>query len=173
MENDTNPAETQARRLEIVYQQLAAVLRQPNAVQRLDKPPGETEWSIQQILGHMIEMIPYWLIHCRVLIATTTEPPPFGRALDAPERLAGVQRGATGNPGELLQLLHDEIRTAMSAIRGMSLAERQKKGIHIRRGEMAVADIIEVFIVSHAEEHLAQVRATLGTQAWYGVEAKE
>jgi len=43
----------------------------------------------------------------------------------------------------------------------MSATERGKKGIHIRRGEMTVADIIEVFIVSHAEDHLAQVRQTL------------
>ncbi len=163
MENDTNSAEAQARRLEIVYDQLAAVLRQPDAVQRLNKSTSDTEWSVMQVLGHLLEMIPYWLTHCRVIIAMTAELPPFGRSLDAPERLAGVQRGATGNPDELLQLLHDEMRTAISMIRGMSLVERQKKGIHLRRGEMTVTDIIEVFIVSHAEDHLAQVRATLMT----------
>ena len=162
MENDTNPAETQARRLGIVYEQLAEVLRQPDAVQRLHKPTRDTEWSVIQILGHMLEMIPYWLTHCQVLIATTAEAPSFGRSLDAPERLEGVQRGAAGNPSELLQLLQDQIHTAMRVIRDMSPAERQKKGIHIRRGEMTVADIIEVFMVSHTEEHLAQIRTTLG-----------
>ena len=163
MEKDTNLAETQARRLEIVYEQLAAVLRQPEAARRLNTPTSDTEWSVLQILGHMSEMIPYWLNHCQALIATTAEPPQFGRALDAPERLEGVERGATGNPDELLQLLHDEIRAAVPAIRGMTLADRQKKGLHIRQGEMTVADIIELFIVSHAEDHLAQVRTTLGT----------
>jgi hypothetical protein len=43
----------------------------------------------------------------------------------------------------------------------MSAADRGKKGIHIRRGEMTVADVVEVFIVSHAEDHLEQVRAAL------------
>lgn len=163
MENDTNSAETQARRLEIVYDRLAAALRQPDALQRSNKPASDAEWSVIQILGHMIEMIPYWLTHCRALIATTAEPPHFGRSLDAPERLEGVQRGATRNPDELLHLLHDEIHTATKAIRGMTPAERQKKGVHIRRGEMTVAEIIEAFVASHAEDHLAQVRATLGT----------
>lgn len=162
MENDTNPAEAQAQRLGSVFEQLAVLLRQPDVVQRLRKPASETEWSAMQILGHMIEMIPYWLTHGRVLIATSGQPPQFGRSLDAPERLEGVERGAVGDPNEMMQLLREEMRAAMSAIRSMSPAERNKKGVHIRRGEMTVADIIEVFIVSHAEDHLAQVQATLG-----------
>jgi hypothetical protein len=161
LENDTNPAEAQAQRLGSVYEQLAVLLRQPDVVQRLRKPASEAEWSAMQILGHMIEMIPYWLTHCRVLIATSGEPPQFGRSLDAPERLEGVERGAVGDSNEMMQLLWEEMRAAMSAIRSMSPAERNKKGVHVRRGEMTVADIIEVFIVSHVEDHLAQVQATL------------
>ena len=109
----------------------------------------------------MVEMIPYWLNHCRAMMAATAEPPHFGRSLDAPERLAGVERGAAGEPDELLRLLADEVQTAVRAIRQMSAAERSKKGIHVRRGEMTVADVVEVFIVTHAEDHLAQVRAAL------------
>ena len=163
MENDTNLAETQARRLGTVYEQLAALVHQPDVMQRLRRPTSENEWSAMQILGHMIEMIPYWLTNCRVLMAATAELPQFGRSLDAPERLEGVERGGAGDPNEIMQLLQEEIHAAMSAIRSMSPAERNKKGVHIRRGEMTVAEIIEAFIVSHAEEHVAQVRATLGT----------
>ena len=108
-------------------------------------------------------MIPYWLSHCRALIAAAGEPPRFGRTLDAPERLAGVERGATGTPDEYLRLLNDEVQAAATAIRHMPAAERGRKGIHLRRGEMTVADVVEVFIVAHAEEHLAQVQAALQT----------
>jgi hypothetical protein len=59
--------------------------------------------------------------------------------------------------------LREEVYAAMRVIRGMSPAERHKNGVHLSRGEMTVADIIEIFIVSHAEGHVAQVRATLGT----------
>ena len=163
MENDANPAEAQTQRLERVYEQLATLLRQLDVMQPLRKPTSEAEWSAMQILGHLIEMIPYWLRQCRVLIATTAAPPRFGRSLDAPERLDGVERGASGNPQEMLELLQEEIHTALRVIRGMAPAEREKKGIHIRRGEMSVADILEVFIVSHAEDHVEQVRATLRT----------
>jgi uncharacterized damage-inducible protein DinB len=156
-----NPGEAHARRLEAVYEQLAALLHQPEVAQRLRATPGEDEWSAMQTVGHFVEMIPYWLNHCRTLIAATGEPPRFGRTLDSPERLAGVERGAAGQPDELLRQLNDEVRAAAQAIRRMSAAERGKKGIHLRRGEMTVAEVIEVFIAAHAEEHLAQVRAAL------------
>jgi hypothetical protein len=105
-------------------------------------------------------MIPYWMSHCRALIAAT-EPRRFGRTLDAPERLAGVERGAAAEPGDLLRALQTEIREAARSIRQMSAAERGKKGVHTKRGEITVADIVELFIVAHAEEHVAQVRAAL------------
>ena len=157
---EEHPAEAQARRLESVSEGLTALLNQPEVVRRLRAAPGENEWSAMQVLGHVVEMLPYWLNHCQGLI-TAAEPPQFGRTLDAPERLAGVDRGATGSPDELLRLLNDEVQTTARAIRQMATAERGKKGLHPRRGEMTVADIVEVFIVAHAEDHLAQVRAAL------------
>jgi hypothetical protein len=44
----------------------------------------------------------------------------------------------------------------------LSAAERAKRGVNAGRGEMTVAEVIESFIVGHAEEHLAQVRSALG-----------
>ena len=41
------------------------------------------------------------------------------------------------------------------------MAERSKRGISPERGEMTVAEVLESFIVGHAEEHLAQVQAAL------------
>lgn len=158
---EENPGEAQARRLERMNEQLAALLRQPDVARRLRAVPGENEWSAMQTVGHLAEMIPYWLSHCQVLIAATAEPPHFGRSLDAPERLTGVERGAMGSQDELLRLLNDEIQAAANAIRQMSTAERDKKGIHRSRGEMTVADVVELLIVTHAEDHLAQVRAAL------------
>lgn len=155
------PGEGQAQRLERVYDQVARLLREPNVAARLRRAPGESEWSAMQTLGHMTEMIPYWLSHCRVLIAATDELPTFGRARGSPERLAGVAHGAAAEPDALLTQLRDEVRSAASTIRGLSSAERGKRGNCTGRGEMTVADVIESFIVKHAEEHLAQVESAL------------
>lgn len=151
-------AETQAQRLEQVYDQVRMVFHQREGV---TVAPSEQEWSAMQILGHLVEMIPYWLHHCHHLIAATGEPPQFGRTLDAPERLAGVEQGASGNLDGLLQLLYDEVQSATQIIRQMSSVERGKRGVHSRRGEMTVADVIELLIVAHAEEHLAQLELVL------------
>ena len=87
---EANFSETLARRLESVYSQLTTLLHRPDVARRLRTAPGNDEWSALQVLGHMAEMIPYWLGHCRTLIAAH-EPPHFGRTLDAPERLAAVE----------------------------------------------------------------------------------
>ena len=156
-----SPGETQAKRLERVCEEVAKLLREPKVASRLRTSPAENEWSAMQTLGHMTEMIPYWLHHCRVLIAATGDLPTFGRTPGSSERLAGVAHGATAQPDALLAQLQDEVRAAAGWIRKLSMAERGKRGVHPGRGEMAVADVLESFIVSHAEEHLAQVQSAL------------
>ena len=158
--NADDLGEAQARRLENVSEQLTLLLRQPDVARRLRAAAGEVEWSAMQIFGHLVEMVPYWLGQCRVLL-TAAEPPTFGRELDAPERMAGPERGASGDMEGLLGLWHANVTTATQTIRQMSAVERSMKGQHVRRGEMTVADIVEFFIVAHAEEHLAQMRAAL------------
>src|SRR5262249_49089173 len=77
------------------------------------------------------------------------------------ERLAGVAQGAASDPDHLLGQLQNEVRGGAGMIRKLSTAERGKKGINNSRGEMTVADVIESFVVGHAEEHLSQVQAAL------------
>jgi uncharacterized damage-inducible protein DinB len=149
-----------AHRLETVSAQVTAALQDPTIAQRLRAAPTEADWSVMQVLGHMTEMIPYWLHHCQTLIAAT-EPPPFGRTLDAPERLAGVEHGAKASLDEILQQLQGEVQTAAQTIRQMSEADWGKHGLHNRNGDMTVAQVVERLIVAHAEDHLAQIRTTL------------
>lgn len=154
-------AEAQARRLEAVGGDLTSLFRRPETSSRLRLNPGPDDWSAMQTLAHIVEMIPYWLQHCQMLIAAEGAPPRFGRSLDSPERLAGVERGTAANADELLAQLQDEIVTAKRKITNMTPAELAKTGIHVRLGTMTVGDIIDRFIVSHAEEHLAQIKVAL------------
>jgi uncharacterized damage-inducible protein DinB len=157
----SSSGEVQANRLERVYEEVAKLLRDAGVASRLRTPPGENEWSAMQTLGHMTEMIPYWLEHCQTLITATGTPPTFGRTTGSPERLAGVAHGASADPDALLRQLHEEVRAAASVIRQLSAAERGKRGISTEHGEMTVAQAIEAFIVEHAEEHLAQLQTAL------------
>ncbi len=157
----SDSGEAQAKRLERVYEEVAKLLQEPGVASRLRTSPGRNEWSAMQTLGHMAEMIPYWLNHCRTLIAVAGAPPAFGRTAGSPERLAGIAHGASADPDALLRQLHEAVRAAGSEIRQLSTTERGKRGISSERGEMTVAQVIESFIVDHAEEHLAQVQNAL------------
>jgi hypothetical protein len=157
---DKDSPEAQAQRLERAGAQLAALLQTPQVAQRL-RAANASDWSALQVIGHVIEMIPYWLRQCQLLIDTQGVPPRFGRTLEDSERLAGVARGAAGDTVELVRVLDSEVQDAARAIRGMSQVMRGKVGIHVRQGEITVQQIIETFIVAHAEDHLAQVRAAL------------
>lgn len=159
MPNDSNDlSEAQARRLENVSAQLTSLLRERDAERRRAAKTQE-DWSAMQVLGHTVEMIPYWLDQIRAIIAAP-EPPTFGRSQDSPERLAGPEHGATGDLEDLLGQLHTAVETAAHTIRTLTPEERAKKGTHIRRGEMTVGDMLEFFIVAHSEEHLAQIQAS-------------
>lgn len=159
MPNDSNDlSEAQARRLENVSAQLSTLLRERDA-ERRRLAKSEADWSAMQVLGHMVEMIPFWLAQSHALI-DASEPPTFGRSIDSPERLAGPEHGASGDLESLLGQLDASVKAAAHEIRTRTPVERGKKGIHIRRGEMTVGDILETFIVAHAEEHLAQIEAS-------------
>src|SRR5262249_56918612 len=115
-ETTDNPGEAQARRLERVYEQAMKLLREPTVASRLRAAPGENEWSAMQALGHMTEMIPYWLHHCRALIGAIGAPPTFGRTTGSPERLAGVAHGASAAPDALLAQLSREVHAPAPTI---------------------------------------------------------
>src|SRR5207249_1859282 len=69
--------------------------------------------------------------------------------------------GATAQPDVLVGQLWDEVRSAARTIRKLSAAECSKRGICAGMGEMTVAEVLESFIVHHAEEHLVQVQSAL------------
>ncbi len=156
-----NPAEVQARRLEIVAEEMARLFRRPEVAWLLQHAPAVHDWSAMQILGHMVELISYWRSHVKGMIAAAGEPYPIGRAAEAPERLAGIEHGAAGDPEELLRRLEEEVRAAAADIRRMTAEERRRTGVHVKKGRIAVSEVIERLIVAHAEEHLSQVQAAL------------
>ena len=158
---DPKSADGQALRLEQVNHQIAALLRGPQVAQRL-RTAGPDEWSAVQVLGHMTELVGYWMRDARLLAASTGEPPQFGRTLDAPERLEAVQRGATSDPDELVRDLDSVVQAAANDIRAMTPAQRARTGIHSRLGEITVADAIEKLIVAHVEDHMGQIKHALG-----------
>ena len=159
-ENELVSSKSQAKRLEEIGHKFVFLLQQPDITQRVHTSPNENEWSVMQTLGHLVEMMPFWTNHCYLLIAANEESFQFGRELDAPERVDGIHRGNNLELDEIVILLKQVIHETVQAILSMSKEEREKKGLHIKYGQMTVAEVIEQLIVLHAEEHLNQVSST-------------
>lgn len=156
------PADSQARRLEIVAEEMTRLFRRPDVAWLVRHAPDVNDWSAMQALGHVVEMIPFWVDRVNAM-AASPESYRIGRAFDAPERLAGIERGAAGDPDEMIAQLNREVRAAAAAIRRMTVEERGRTGFYAKGGRITVAEAIERFLVAHAEEHLAQVQAALRT----------
>lgn len=156
----TDQNESQARRIEVAAAQIAETLQRPEVAYRLRTAPGQNEWSAMQVMGHVTEMLPYWLHHSKIII-DSTEPHSFGRAHDDPERLAGVERGSVSDPAEVIALLNKAVAEIAAFIRTLTPEQRAKTGNNVTRGVMSVDDIVEKNMVAHSEAHLDQVRAAL------------
>jgi hypothetical protein len=160
--SDTVPsAEDQAQRLERASDHMADLLRRPEVAQRV-RTAGPDEWSAVQVIGHVIELVPYWMGQMQMLVSAEGAPPSFGRGLDAVERLEGVAHGAASDPEALLRQMEEAVQAGAAGIRAMTTEQRAKKGVHNRRGEATVAEFIEALLVAHVEDHLAQIEQALG-----------
>lgn len=152
--------ESQVQRIQAAAAKIAETLQRPEVAYRLRTAPSQNEWSAMQVMGHVTEMLPYWLHHSKAIIDSPT-PHTFGRALDDPERLAGVERGSISDPAQVISQLNQAVADISAFIRTLTPDQRAKTGNNVTRGVMSVDDIVEKNMVAHAEAHLDQVRAAL------------
>lgn len=128
--------------------------------ERFDHAP-EASWGPHENLAHMAEMLPYWLGEADRVLAGAGEPVPFGRVATDEVRLANITRERTRSIPELVSLVQAGIDRWRQRLAGLDDAELIRHGIHATLGEMTVTDIATRFTVSHLENHLDQLAASL------------
>jgi hypothetical protein len=96
-------------------------------------------------------------------MANDGPPIAFGRTAEDPDRLSAIDHDRRLPVGELV----DRIAAAAAAYRlrliDVTDAALDRSGIHPVRGEMSAGQVLEVFAAAHAEDHLVQLRASIGT----------
>ena len=157
----TNRGEALAGRLEKVYAELATLMGKPGVSEGMHTGAAEDAWSAMQTLGHMVEVIPYWLNDCRAMIAAEGEPPRFGRGWDDSHRVAGIQLAETEDPDTLLGMFGNEVQAAGETLRQLSAADWERTGFYQGTQVMTVGEVVTGFIVAHVEEHLRQIQAAV------------
>jgi DinB superfamily len=126
-----------------------------------DDLPRRRDWVDREILAHIVEMLPYWMGEIERVLVGAVEPVPFGREETDLIRVLTVDRDRTLPVAELYGRLDHSLERVLRRL--LELDERQvsRRGLHKRRGEMTVRQIVDTMLAGHIEEHCSQMAAVL------------
>ena len=133
----------------------------PWPVKLVEGEGPESEWGPPEILAHVSEMLPFWLGQIELVLAGSPEPVPFGRMSTDRLRDMTIERDRSLPVRELLARIQSDVARYAGRLPELSAAELARRGLHPRLGEMTVAEMLPRFVVTHVEEHLVQLEATL------------
>jgi hypothetical protein len=122
-----------------------------------DPETGE-RWDLAHLLGHVSEMLEYWLVEVlRVLAHGPDEP--FGRLKRSPERLVRIDRSSQLGVAELRQEIDLRAGASIDLCRILTPAQLKQRGDHPKFGSMTVEAIITEFGIEHLREHAVQLQS--------------
>jgi hypothetical protein len=126
----------------------------------------EADWGPREVLAHVNEMLGYWTAQLEsVLASDPATAVPFGRVATDPDRIARIAADRELPSGDLLDRIDAGLVTATGFAGGLSAADLERRGLHPTRGELTVGASLERFLVTHVEEHVAQLREILARRA--------
>ena len=148
-------------RLGQVERRLAEHAARPAPSGLTDPDPGASErWEAGQVWAHLAEFPGYWLAEFRHVLEARTAgaaPPPFGRTKADQGRIDAIERERRTDPGELLLRVTAQIDELSTTLGTLPPAAWEARGIHPTRGEMALPEMVDRFILDHLEEHADQL----------------
>ena len=124
----------------------------------------EALWGPREVLAHVAEMLPFWLGELeRVLDATPGGSPiPFGRTSDDAMRIGSLARDRTLPLRVLFARIDGGMRDWADRLGSLPDDARGRTGLHPTLGVMPATEILERFVLGHAEGHVAQLESILG-----------
>jgi uncharacterized damage-inducible protein DinB len=123
--------------------------------------PEPSEWPVMSILAHVVELMPYWARQALEVSGRSADSQPFGRTHDDPDRIGAVQQHARDSLDSMLPRVRSACSEAVELLRQIPPERWTRTARHANRGDMTVEQIVDQFLVTHVEEHLAQARAAI------------
>jgi hypothetical protein len=150
-----------SKRLGAVEARLATHAVAPVPAGLTEPDPGDSErWQAAQVWGHLAEFMPYWLDQLQKVVAQYSgQPVPFGRTKADAARLEGIANGLGIPIATQMANVRQALEMARNYLATLTPEQWQAIGLHARRGEMGVPDIVKTFMVDHLEEHADQLDA--------------
>ena len=163
MNADTEDQETEVtdlvQMLEDVEQRLVENAAGPAPTGLTEPDEGGTErWEAAQVWAHMAEFVTYWQAQLEhVVDSYRGQPVPFGRTKEDAGRIEGIETGRRVPTAALMAQVHDGIEATRRYLPTLSAEQWRSVGLHPRRGEMTVPQMVTRFTIDHLEEHADQL----------------
>jgi len=125
----------------------------------LYREPREGEWPVMSTLAHLVELMPYWA-HQAAEVARLPDKP-YGRTHEDPVRLGAIEEHGHDSLDETVPRIRAALVECVATLRAIPADAWGAIGHHPTRGSKTVDQIVDTFVVRHAEEHAAQTQATL------------
>ena len=127
---------------------------------------GEADWVPTEVLAHVAEMLPFWLGEMERVVAGPdyrggAGPTPFGRTIGDQVRGQTVIRDATLPARELYDRIGAAVERYRHRLPELTDADIARTGLHPTRGVLAVPELLDQLVVTHLEEHAAQLERAL------------
>ena len=126
--------------------------------QELRTLPAPEEWSVAQVLGHVIEMAPLWVSKARTAAQQKTDLPAKRTPEEAQARLASVERYGKEPRAAILDGLRSSKAKCVQMV--SALQDSDLDTPKLRDGApMTVRGFIDKQIITHVNEHAEQITA--------------
>ena len=123
--------------------------------------PEPNEWPVMSILAHVVELMPYWAKQALEVSRRSQNGQPFGRTHDDPDRIGAVQQHGRDSLDSMLPRVQAACSEAVDLLAQIPPDGWARTARHANRGDMTVEQIVDQFLVTHVEDHLAQARAAI------------
>jgi hypothetical protein len=124
----------------------------------------EASWGPPEVLAHLAEMLAFWYGEHGIIVAAgrgAGDAVPFGRNTGDEVRVAILARDRRFLVGDLFDLIDDGIVRWARRAAETTDAQGSSVGLHPRLGEMTADELRDRMVVTHLEDHLAQLEASL------------
>jgi hypothetical protein len=124
----------------------------------------EASWGPPEVLAHLAEMLAYWYGQHGIITQAGRGPRdgiPFGRNSDDQVRVAILERDRRFPIDDLFDLVDDGIARWERRAAATTDVSGGAVGLHPRLGEMTADQVRDRMVVTHLEDHIAQLQATL------------
>jgi uncharacterized damage-inducible protein DinB len=127
----------------------------------LYREPSPGEWPVMSTLAHLAELMPYWAHQAQGIASQPGQP--FGRTHADPDRIGAVEEHGHDSLDVAVNRIRASLKESVSVLSALPAEAWARTGQHPARGMMTIEQLVDAFLVNHAEEHAAQTQATLSS----------